>query len=97
MADPEPQFQIGDRVRWKMTLADGVTTYGVSGHLWGTVIRREPTGLPPVTRGMVIEPFIYYVHWDSDHIQDDGSGHPFIGSQLEVRSAVERLGEIADE
>jgi hypothetical protein len=86
----------------------GHKTYGVTGNRWGTITRVEPTGMlmpttldiprdikvgetyhPPTKDGTLI-----YVRWDGLAEEDT---QPYLELQLEVESAVARLGDILDE
>jgi hypothetical protein len=79
-----------------MSVGD-LTTYGVTGDKWGTVEKVEPTGLPATKfpDGQIVEPFIYHVKWDAAGLNE--IGHPLLGHMLDAKSAVERLGEIAED
>lgn len=93
----KPRFHVGDRVRWCLQVAPGLSTTGVTGHKWGTVSKVEPTGLPPtqMPTGLEVEAFLYHVKWDDMDLNE--VAHPLLGYMLEAKSAVERLGEITDE
>ena len=97
-------MKVGDRVRWCMRV-QGHKTYGVTGHRWGTVSRVELTGMkmpttldiprnlkpgeeyrPPTKDGMLV-----YVRWDG---MGEVDSQPYLELQLEVESAVARLGDI---
>jgi hypothetical protein len=86
----------------------GHKTYGVTGQRWGTVVKVEPTGgKMPVTLdiptnikvGETYHPplkdgFLIYVQWDG---QDEADAQGYLEFQLEVESAVARLGDILEE